>query len=210
MAHEARDTLKAALGARLRGSLESRTECRSSRFGLKALRGADLGAYLDQAPHALAVDHRVSASRRDFVLRGADTEILARPGDPKAVASTLQKTAGSDREVTLYPSVGIGYESGPRVYDPVTGEQRGGGLRTAAGMGVGVGSSQVGTTDQDRRTMELELMEKGLPEGKTSKSVAGYLYFLLKAKKKSAAYRLELVTGHEPIRLELSTEPAAK
>lgn len=149
---------------------------------------------------------RLEINRRDFVLRGADNGILARPGDPKAIASTLQKAAGSDREVALYPSVGIGYESGPRTYDPVTGEQRGGGLRTAAGVGVGVGSSQAGSTEQDRRAMELELAEKGLPEGETSKPIAGYLYFPLKARKKSGAFRLEWVTQGEPILLKLSEE----
>jgi hypothetical protein len=148
----------------------------------------------------------LDVSRRDFVLRGADNGIVARPGDPKAIASTLHRANGSDREVALYPSVGIGYESGPRTYDPATGEQRGGGLRTAAGVGVGVGGSQAGSTEQDRKTMELELTEKGLPEGETSKPVAGYLYFPLKARKKAGALRLEWGTQGEPILLKLSEE----
>jgi len=152
------------------------------------------------------VSQQLEINRRDFVLRGPDNGILARPGDPKAIASTLQRANGSDREVALYRSVGIGYESGPRTYDPATGEQRGGGLRTAAGVGVGVGGSQAGSTEQDRKTMELELTEKGLPEGETSKAIAGYLYFPLKARKKAGALRLEWDTQREPILLKLSEE----
>jgi hypothetical protein len=54
--------------------------------------------------------------------------------------------------------------------------------------------------------MELELSEKGLPEGETSKPVAGYLYFPLKARKKAGTLRLEWSTQHEPILLKLSEE----
>jgi hypothetical protein len=106
------------------------------------------------------------------------------------VASALQKTAPNQSDVTVYPTVGVGYESGPRTYDPVTGGTRGGGWRTAVGVGVGVGSTRPASTEPDRRTMETELSEKGLPEGAFSKPIAGYLYFPLAPAKKSS-YELE-------------------
>jgi hypothetical protein len=146
----------------------------------------------------------IELARRDFVLKSADGSNVARPADPKTVAAILQKAAGSDRDVTLYPSVGIGYESGPRVYDPVNGGTRGGGLTTAAGVGVGVGPSRSGTSEQDRRAMEMELSEKGLPEGKASKAVSGYLYFPVSGKKKSGLL-LECSLGKEkPLLLKLA------
>lgn len=125
-------------------------------------------------------------SRHQFTLRSADGGSFVRPADPKTVAAIMSRTAASDRDVTLYPTAGIGYESGPRVYDPVTGTQRGGGLSTSAGVGVGVGPSRSGSSEQDRRVMEMELSEKGLPEIKTSKPTAGYLYFPISGKKKNA------------------------
>jgi hypothetical protein len=149
------------------------------------------------------VSEGIELARHDFVLKTADGTNLSRPADPKTVAAILNKTAGSDREVTLYPSVGIGYESGPRVYDPVTGTPRGGGLSTSAGVGVGVGPSQSGASEQDRRTMEMELSEKGLPGIKTSKPVSGYLYFPVTGKKKSGLL-LECGLGREkPLVLKL-------
>jgi len=145
----------------------------------------------------------IELARRDFALKSADGANFARPSDPKTVAAVLNRAASSDRQVTLYPSAGIGYESGPRVYDPVTGGQRGGGLRTSAGVGVGVSPSQSGASEQDRRAMEMELSEKGFPETKTSKAISGYLYFPVRGKKKSALL-LECNLGKEkPLLLSL-------
>lgn len=134
----------------------------------------------------------VDVTPADFTLRIAGTSSSARPANPRAVAGNLQKgPAASPSPVDVYPSVGVGYESGPRQYDPVTGRVRGGGVYTSAGVGVGVGGDRPASTGQDRKTMELELSEKSLPEGVTSKPVAGYLYFPLLSKKKNAVYELE-------------------
>jgi hypothetical protein len=157
-----------------------------------------------------AKDHPLDLARRDFVLKSTDNEVLGRPADPQAVALSLQKAAGSDREISLYPSVGVGYESGPVGYDPVTGERRGGGLRTSAGMGVGIGRSSAGTTEPDRRTMEIELSEKGLPEGNTERAVSGYLYFPWKDRKKVGSLRLELISNGEPVNVRLLEEGPKK
>ena len=145
----------------------------------------------------------LEVARRDFILRKADGEVLARPSDPTTVAAILQRTAASDRDVTLYPSVGVGYESGPRGYDPGTGTQRGGGLTTAVGVGVGIGHSGSGASDQDRKTMALELSEKGIPQGKAGGPVCGHLYFPLTTKKKAPSYLLEYLVGGEKAVLKL-------
>lgn len=132
----------------------------------------------------------VDVARSDFALRIAGTQ-TARAANPRAIAASRQKGANSPGNIDVYPQVGIGYESGPRGYDPVTGTVRGGGIRTSAGVGVGGGAPGPASTDRDRKTMELELLEKSLPEGATTRPVAGYLYFPLAARKKSATYELE-------------------
>ncbi len=148
----------------------------------------------------------IDLSHSDFLLRSRTKELVGRPADPKAIAASLQRAASSDRDVMLYPSATIGYESGPPYYDPVTGTRRGGGVYTGVGVGVGMGRSGAGATDQDRRTMELELTEKGLPEGIASKAVSGYLYFSLKERKKGETYHLEFTAVGEPIVLPVQPD----
>ena len=127
----------------------------------------------------------------DFALRSGASDVAVRPSDAGVIAGRILKSAPSQREVAVYPQVGIGYESGPRVRDPVTGEIRGGGVRTSAGVGVGVGETRPGSTDRDREVMQLELEEKGLPQGNAAKAVAGHLYFHLPSRRKNATYQLE-------------------
>jgi hypothetical protein len=137
----------------------------------------------------------VDVARPAFAIRAAGSDSASKPLNPRNVAATAQQRSSEGRDVTIYPQVGIGYESG-RTYDPATGQQRrGGGVYTSAGVGVGVGPRESASTDKDREVMELELTEKGLPEGSASKPVAGYLYFPYPEKKKGAAYQLECVLG---------------
>jgi hypothetical protein len=142
----------------------------------------------------------------DFLLRIGGTETDARPATPRAVAAALRKASSKDRDVALYPSAGVGYESGPRVYDPATGGTRGGGWNTGAGVGVGVGGQHPASTDADRKTMEMELSDQELPEKVITAPVAGYLYFPLVTKKKNTVYELEY--QGQAIRLVIPFEPA--
>jgi hypothetical protein len=107
--------------------------------------------------------------------------------------------------VAVYPTAAVGYESGG--IDPVTGQRRGRGVYTSTGVGVGVGGPQPpapGSTERDRRTMELELSEKGLPEGNAAAPVSGYLYFVLSSgKNKKAPHQLEYMLNGEKITLQL-------
>lgn len=146
----------------------------------------------------------------DFLLRIAGTETDAPPAAPRAIAAALRKASSKDRDVALYPTVGVGYESGPRVYDPMTGGTRGGGWNTGAGVGVGIGDGRrPASSDADRKTMEAELGDQQLPEKVTTAPVAGYLYFPLATKKKNTVYELEyqgragkLVIPLEPARMK--------
>jgi hypothetical protein len=126
----------------------------------------------------------VDLDHGDFVLRLAqeDRKTLVRAASPKSIAGILQRKQAppSESDITLHPTVGVGYESGPGYYDPVYGRRGGGGVRTSVGLGVGIGqagSPPPASTPADRSTMELELTEKSLPEGAAAKPVAGYLYF---------------------------------
>ena len=59
------------------------------------------------------------------------------------------------------------------------------------------------STGADRRTMETELAEKGLPEGPAERAVAGYLYFPFPGKKHDVAYDLEYRVNGERFLLPL-------
>ena len=128
----------------------------------------------------------VDLSAGDFALKIGAGGDAVRAANPRAIASIIRKKnepkPGSPGDVTIYPSATIGYESGPS-YDPNTGGRRNGGVYTGAGVGVGVGGAngpqapRPASTDRDRVTMQQELEDKGLPEGKARRAVAGYLYF---------------------------------
>ncbi len=180
----------ATIGAVLLSPDEAR-----SRFSTDVSRGylvVEVGVYpKDGAPLDLGPG--------DFMLRIAGREDSIRPVGPKAIAGVLQKSATGDREITVYPNVGVGYESG-RGYDGV----RRGGWSTSTGVGVGIGDARPpASTDADRRTMETELAEQQLPEKVITAAVAGYLYFPVKPRP-DQQYELEYQSpgGKTVVRLE--------
>lgn len=151
---------------------------------------------------------QVNISMDDFVLRVGGSDLATKPSTPEVLAAKLQKKAApaqSGHDVVVSPTAGVGYESGG--YDPVTGTRRPGGVITSTGVGVGIGGTQppaAGSTDRDRRTMELELSEKALPEGAASAPVSGYLYFSLPSSKdKKATHQLEYMLNGEKVALQL-------
>ncbi|HEY6307346.1 MAG TPA: hypothetical protein VI488_12905 [Candidatus Angelobacter sp.] len=153
-------------------------------------------------------DGLTEVSLDDFALRIAGQDIATRPSGPELVAARLQKPLqpkSDSPDVVISQTSGIGYTTGG--VDPVTGQRRPGGVITTAGagVGVGVGGSRQPTpvaADTDRRTMELELSEKSLPQGNTSTPVSGYLYFNL-AQKKNAKYQLEYMLDGKKVVLAL-------
>lgn len=143
---------------------------------------------------------------RNFALRIAGKDIAARPSSAELVAAKLQRHTEPQpdgRDVVISPTAGIGYQTGG--VDPNTGQPRSGGVTRSAGVGVGIGGPQppkAGSTDADLHTMEMELHEKGLPEGNTSAPVSGYLYFALPQKRKTK-YQLEYTLSSTKITLDL-------
>jgi hypothetical protein len=125
----------------------------------------------------------IDAALADFTLTGR--QFSTKPWDAARVARHLTENAPAVREVTVSPQTTISYESGPRYYDPYEGRVRGGGLRTSAGVGVGIGETQTGAHPVDDRVRELELRDKALAEGIVNQHVEGYLYFPVKAKQKA-------------------------
>jgi hypothetical protein len=148
-------------------------------------------------------DNKVQVSLNDFVLRIAGTDTAAKPSSASLLAAVLTKRPEStESNVSIHPTVGVGYETGG--LDP-TG-RRAGGVVTSAGVGVGIGgpAQPPGATDRDRRTMETELSEKGLPEGTASAPVSGYLYFSFSdTKTRKSARRLEYTVNGEKTILNL-------
>ncbi len=136
----------------------------------------------------------------DFALGVPGTGQVAQAVSASTIAGILRNTAPSRATADIYPVIGIGYESGSR-YDPETGTRRRGGFYSTTGVAVGVGQSHPASTDQDRRTIELELSEKGLPEGPSVMPVAGYAYFPLTSKKKNLTYELEFYSPAGPVKL---------
>lgn len=147
-------------------------------------------------PQAVSLD--------EFFIRVVGSETAVKPSSAKVVAASIQKSAESQRDVTVSPSVGVGHESGTYV-DPVTGTRTNGhGTYTEVGVAIGISEpgSHSGSSERDRDTMQTELSEKGLPEGTASAPVAGYLYFPL-TKKKNTALQLECALNGSKVVLTL-------
>jgi hypothetical protein len=143
----------------------------------------------------------LQVSLNDLTLR-VNGDKTAKPSSATVVAATLQKQAQDQRDISIYPTSEVGYESGG--YDPVTGTRRGSGVYTRTGVGVGIGGSGApASTDKDRDAMATELSEKGLPEGSAAAPVAGYVYFPLVLGKKKQTYQVEYVINGSKVVLSL-------
>ncbi len=147
----------------------------------------------------------VDVTAGDFMMR-TESDSSVRAATPEAIAGMMEDAKNppapsSGRDITVYPTTDIGYESG---VDPVTG-RRVSGVYRGAGVGVGVGGNQGGTpppppavSARDRDTMERELSDKAIPQGTATRAVAGYLYFPRPAKKKSGPVESHGTLPREP------------
>jgi hypothetical protein len=149
-----------------------------------------------------AKDKPLTVSLNDFAISEVGSDAGSKPASSKVIAATLQKKAANTRDVSVYPSVGVGYGSGG--YDPVTGARAPGGTYKQVGVGVGIGGNgpQSGSTDKDRAAMETELAEKGLPEGSVAAPVAGYIYFPI-TRKKGTNLQLSYTVNGQKVVLQL-------
>jgi hypothetical protein len=138
--------------------------------------------------------HEIDLKARDFLLRVGSDSTSLRPVTAQAIAAALApKTKPPSKvpgNVTVYTESTIGYETGG-----VNGQRRGG-VYTATGVGVGVGQPPVPPPGpgpvMDGAAIRQELEDLGLPEGRTTQEVAGYLFFPRpdSAKKDAGGYHL--------------------
>jgi hypothetical protein len=149
---------------------------------------------------------QIEANRKNFVLKKADGSGIIRPIDPQTIAKVRRGSEGSGRDVVIYPTVGVGYETGGGHYDPYDGRNHGGGWSTGVGVGVGVGPSGRGTSPEDRQVMQTELNEKEFPDGIHTKPVCGYLYFPVSKDDQKKSYLLEGELAGEKISLLLKAD----
>ena len=161
--------------------------------------------------------HDADVHARDFLMQAGKESSTVRPASPDTVVGVVQKPnipkpPPGPHDITVYPTATIGYESGG--YDPVTGRR--GGVYTAAGVGVAVGAPPVppapkpASTPRDRDTMRQELIDKGLPEGRTGEAVAGYLYFPAPSSSKAKTGPYKLTWYGESGQIQLTVPPPRK
>jgi hypothetical protein len=80
--------------------------------------------------------------------------------------------------------------------------------RSSVGVGIPIGGGEKSrlpesrSTESNRRAIEAELTEKGLPETSAWEPVAGYLYFSV-PKKKKGGYELVYMMGDKKVVLPL-------
>ncbi len=159
-------------------------------------------------------DNFVKISLDDFMLREAGMEVGQRPSSSEVLAARLEiRPISPDREhrVGVNSSSEIGYERDGTINNGNnngnTQTNRGGVYqRQSVGVGIPVGgkSPQTGpaAAESNRRAIEAELKEKGLPEISAWDPVAGYLYFSV-PKKKKGGYELVYMAGDKKVVLPL-------
>ena len=137
----------------------------------------------------------------DFMLRVPGTNQMLRPVAPETIASVLHKKPATERDITVTPTMGVGYETGG---SNSNGTRDRGGWSTSTGAIVGIDKKPVGGTEADRKTMETELRDKQLPPGEAKQPIAGYLYFPVPSKKTKGKYELLYLRNGEMVSLALN------
>lgn len=156
-------------------------------------------------------DNFVKLSLDDFMLREAGMELGTRPSSPEVLAARLEsRPLPPDREHRpgVTSSSDIGYER--TTQQSGTERSTSGGVVQRSSVGVGIpiggGGSRLPegktTAEGNRRAIEAELNEKGLPETSAWEPVAGYLYFSVPKKKKDG-YELVYMSGDKKVVLPL-------
>jgi hypothetical protein len=160
-------------------------------------------------------DNFVKISLDHFMLREAGMEGGQRPSTAEVLAARLEmRPVTPDREHRpgVTSSSDIGYERTGNSTN--NGNNNGntqtnrGGIyqRESVGVGVPIGgkspNSEPAAAEGNRRAIEAELKEKGLPEISAWEPVAGYLYFSV-PKKKKGGYELVYMAGDKRVVLPL-------
>ena len=125
----------------------------------------------------------------DFSLRIAGTNTVVKPSTATAVAANWQQVFRERQGVKTDPfgEVAVGSHE----------------VHAEGQVHVGtVDSSPHPASEKDRATLEAELAEKALAEGKASSPVAGYLYFPMLPRKKHTALQLDHDTNGSSVTLQ--------
>ena len=155
----------------------------------------EVAIYPDSAPE-------VDVSSSDFMLSASGETSAVPPVSARTIAGVLDRRNAPSHGRDTNVDVAIGYETGN---DPVTGQRRSG---TYTGVAVENGPSGTlapPTSGPDPWTVKQELEERSLPEGKSTRPVAGYLYFPKLKKSKSAGYDLTYYSVSSKVRLTIPT-----
>ncbi len=156
-------------------------------------------------------DHFVKISPDDFMLREAGMELGTKPSTPDVLSARLEvRPVTPDREHRpgVSSSSDIGYERSTQQNGPERTTSGGVVQRSSVGVGIPIGGSggsrlpEGRTAEGNRRAIEAELTEKGLPETSAWDPVAGYLYFSV-PKKKKGGYELVYMAGDKKVVLPL-------
>ena len=136
-------------------------------------------------------DKERKVSLSDFSLRVAGASTAVKPSTPTAVAAKWQQLFRVQRDVKVEYVADV--DVGPN------------GVHVGAHVGVETDYGPPhSASEADRATVEAELTDKGLPEGKASSPVAGYLYFPILSRKKHTALQLNYETSGSRTILQLS------
>ena len=158
-----------------------------------------------------AKDNFAKISLDDFMLREAGMELGTKPSTPDVLSARLEvRPVTPDREHRpgVSSSSDIGYERSTQQNGPERTTSGGVVQRSSVGVGVpiGGGGSRLPegktTTEGNRRAIEAELTEKGLPETSAWDPIAGYVYFSL-PKKKKGGYELVYMMEDKKVVLPL-------
>jgi hypothetical protein len=156
-------------------------------------------------------DNFVKISLDDFMLREAGMELGTRPSTPDVLAARLEiQPVAPDREHQPGVTSGsdIGYERTTQQNGPERSTSGGVVQRSSVGIGVPIGGGggsklpEGRSRESNRRAIEAELKEKGLPETSAWEAIAGYLYFSV-PKKKKGGYELVYMPGDKKVVLPL-------
>ena len=125
----------------------------------------------------------VNVSSDDFSMTIGSSRDVARAETPQVVASSIDSDKRMDppripAPVQVHGEETIGVTTGGR--DPATGRRYPSSVYTESGVAVGVGEPRYPDPGPGRappQSVYDKLQQKALPEGRTTKAVAGYLYF---------------------------------
>ena len=125
----------------------------------------------------------VNVSSDDFSITIRSSRDVARAETPQVVASSIDSDKRMDppripAPVQVHGEETIGVTTGGR--DPATGRRYPSSVYTESSVAVGVGEPRYPDPGPGRAAPQSvydKLQQKALPEGRTTKPVAGYLYF---------------------------------